>query len=56
MREGSIRLRGVIVISERTVATPEPEEGKVMVPLYNIPMMPTNIGTGWRNGIEKKGW
>lgn len=39
MSGNSIKLRGVIIVSKRTVAPPEPEEGKTMVPLYDIPMM-----------------
>lgn len=39
MRENNIKIWGVIIKPERTIEPPEPEEGKVMVPLYNIPMM-----------------
>lgn len=39
MSGNSIKLRGVIIASKRTVEPPEPGEGKIMVPLYNIPMM-----------------
>lgn len=39
MSENRMRLQEIIIISEKTIIPPEPEEGKTMVPLYNIPMM-----------------
>lgn len=39
MRENKIKIWRVIITSKGTVEPQELEEGKVMVPLYNIPMM-----------------